>query len=61
MADLSRLLANNRAWAAEMIAGDPQFRPLGRKGVSLDGSEITRWARRRHIGSNVAYVGEELP
>jgi len=40
---------------------DPQFLTSGRKGVSLDGSEITRWARRRHIGSNVAYVGEELP
>ena len=31
MADLSTLFANNRAWAAEMVAGDPQFLTSGRK------------------------------
>ena len=30
MADLSTLVANNRARTAEMVAGDPQFLTSGR-------------------------------
>jgi len=61
MADLSTPFANNRTWAAEMVACDPQLPPAVENVVSLDGSETTRWARRRLIGSNVARVCEELP